>query len=89
MSCLDTFCISNFEERKEYSRMIEKDLELDMADFAVNGYKVDEVKYPQHRPKEPSSSSKGKIKMDDAMIIDLSENESDNDDDDDNLVQLG
>ena len=47
------------------------------------------MKYPQHRSKEPSSSGRGKMKRDDAMIIDLSEGESDNDIDDDNLVQLG
>jgi hypothetical protein len=42
MSCLDTFCISHFEEREEYSCMTEKDLELDKAGFVVNGYEVDE-----------------------------------------------
>jgi hypothetical protein len=41
MSCLDTFCISHFEERDEFSRMTEKGLELDKAHFVVNGYKVD------------------------------------------------
>jgi hypothetical protein len=87
MSCLDTFCISHFEEREEYSRMIEKGLELDKADFAVNGYEVDEEKYPQHGPKDASSSGRGKMKMDDAMTVDLSEEESDDDDDD--LLQPG
>jgi hypothetical protein len=82
MSCLDTFCISQFEEREEYSRMTEKGLELDKADFAVNGYEVDEEKYPQHRPKDASSSGRGKMKIDDAMTVDLSEEESDDDDDD-------
>ena len=46
MSCLDTFYILHFEEKDEYSCMIEKDLELNKVDFTVNGYKVDEVKYP-------------------------------------------
>jgi hypothetical protein len=82
MSCLDTFCISHFEEREEYSRMTEKGLELDKADFAVNGYEVDEEKYPRHGPKDASSSGRGKMKMDDAMTVDLSEEESDDDDDD-------
>jgi hypothetical protein len=44
MSCLETFWISHFEEREEYSRMTKKGLELDKADFAVNGYEVDEEK---------------------------------------------
>ena len=46
MNYLDTFCILHFEEREEYFRMIEKGLELDKVDFAINGYEVDEVKYP-------------------------------------------
>jgi hypothetical protein len=82
MSYLDTFCISHFEEREEYSRMTEKGLELDKADFAVNGYEVVEEKYPRHGPKDASSSGRGKMKMDDAMTVDLSEEESDDDDDD-------
>jgi hypothetical protein len=45
MSCLDTFCISHFEERDEFSQKTEKALLLDKADFAVNGYKVDEDRY--------------------------------------------
>jgi hypothetical protein len=84
MSCLDTFCILHFEEREEYSRMTEKGLELDKADFAVNGYEVDKEKYPRYGPKEASSSGRGEMKMDDAMTVDLSEEESD--DDDDNLL---
>jgi hypothetical protein len=86
MSCLDTFCISHFEEREEYSRMTEKGLELDKADFAVNGYEVDEEKYPRHGPKDASSSGRGKMKMDDSMTVDLSEEESDDDDDDDDFL---
>jgi hypothetical protein len=86
MSCLDTFCISHFEEREEYSRMIEKGLELDKADFAVNRYEVDEEKYPRHRPKDASSSGRGKMKMDDSMTVDLSEEESDDDDVDDDFL---
>ena len=89
MSYLDTFCTSYFEEKEEYSHMTEKGLELDKADFAINGYEVDKVKYPQQGCKEPSSSDRKKIKMDDTMMIDLSEEESDDDNDDDKLVQLG
>ena len=88
MSYLDTICISHFEEREEYSRMIEKGLELNKADFAVNGYEVDEVKYPRQSSKEPSSSGRKKMKMDNTMTINLSEEESDNDDDNNELVQL-
>ena len=87
MSYLNTFYILHFEEKDKYSRMIEKGLEFNKADFVVNGYKVDEEKYPRHGSKGPSSSSRGKMKMDEAMMIDLSEEELD--DDNDNLVQLG
>ena len=66
--------------------MTQKGLELDKAGFTVNGYEVDEVKYPRQGPKELSSSSKKKMKIDKTMTIDLSKEESDNDDDE--LVQL-
>ena len=88
MSCLDTFYISHFEEREEYFHMIKKSLELDNADFVVNGYKVDKVRYLQQGSKEPSLIGRKKMKMDYTMTIDLSEEESDDDDDDDELVQL-
>jgi hypothetical protein len=39
--------MSHFEEREKFSRMTEKGLELDKANFAVNGYKVDEEQYPR------------------------------------------
>ena len=52
MSCLNTFCISHFKEREEYSQMTEKGLELDKADFIVNKYKVDELKYLRHHDKD-------------------------------------
>ena len=67
--------------------MIEKGLELNKTDFTINGYEVDKVKYPQHGSKEPSSSGKEKMKMGDAMMIDLLEEESDDNNDD--LVQFG
>jgi hypothetical protein len=85
MRCLDTFCISHFEEREEYSRMTEKRLELDKADFAVNGYEVDELKYPRHPDKDASPSGKGKMKADEVMTVDLSDEDMDNED----VVPLG
>lgn len=79
MSCLDTFYISHFEEKEEYSRMTGKGLELDKADFAINGYKVDEEKYPWHGSNDASSSGKAKMTVDDVMTVDLSNEESDDD----------
>ena len=58
MSCLNTFCISHFEEKDEYPRMTKKGLELDKADFAINGFEVDKAKYPQQGSKEPSLNGK-------------------------------
>jgi hypothetical protein len=81
MSCLDTFCISHFEERDEFSRMIEKALLLDKADFAVNGYEVDEDRYPRQPDKVASSSGNARMRADDAMTLVLSKETSDDDDD--------
>jgi hypothetical protein len=85
MSCLDTFCISHFEEGDEFSRMTEKGLELDKANFVVNGYKVDEEQYPQQPNKNASSIYKAKIKADEVMTVDLSKEDTDNED----VVSLG
>jgi hypothetical protein len=76
MSCLDTFCISYFEERDEFSRMIEKVLLLDKADFVV-----DEERYPRQPDKIASSSGNARMRTDDAMTLVLSKDTSDDDDD--------
>ena len=65
--------------------MTEKGLELDKANFAINGYKVDELKYPRHPDKDASPSGKGKMKSDEVMTIDLSKEDMDNED----VVPLG
>ena len=70
-----------------YFEMAKRGVELDKADFAVTKYEVDEEKYPRQGPKEPSTSGKKKMKMDDTMTIELSEESSDDDDDDEELVQ--
>jgi hypothetical protein len=81
MSCLDTFCISHFEERDKLSRMTEKALLLDKADFAVNGYEVDEDCYPRQPDKVASSSGNARMRADDAMTLVLPESSSDDYDD--------
>jgi hypothetical protein len=81
MSCLDTFCISHFKERDEFSRMIEKALLLDKADFAVNRYEVDEDRYPRQLDKVASSSGNARMRADDTMTLILPEETSDDDDD--------
>jgi hypothetical protein len=60
--------------------MIEEGLELDKADFAVN-----EEQYPQQPDKVASSSGKAKMKADEVMTVDLSEEDTDNED----VVSLG
>jgi hypothetical protein len=89
MSCLYTFCISHFEEKDAYSKMAEVGLELDKADFAVAGYEVDERMYPRQGPKEPTTSAKKKMKVDDAMTIDLAVDESDDEYEEEGVVQPG
>jgi hypothetical protein len=81
MSYLDTFCISHFEERDKFSRMTEKALLLDKADFAVNGYEVDENRYPRQPDKVASSSGNARMRADDTMTLVLPEDTSDDDDD--------
>jgi hypothetical protein len=61
--------------------MTEKALLLDKADFAVNGYEVDEERYPQQPNKVASSSGNARMRADDAMTLVLPE-ETSNDDDD-------
>jgi hypothetical protein len=75
MSCLDTFCISYFEERDDFIGVTKKGLTLDKADFSEKGYKIDENKYPRNPDKAASSSGKGKKKVDE--LIDLSDDDKD------------
>jgi hypothetical protein len=42
MSCLNTFCISHFEENEEFIRVTKKELLLDKANFAIDEFEVDE-----------------------------------------------
>ena len=72
-----------------YSKMAKMGLELDKADFIVNRYEVDKRKYPRQEPKEPSMSGRKKMRVGDALTIDLFEEESDDVNDGDNLLQLG
>jgi hypothetical protein len=81
MSCLDTFCISHFKERDKFSRMTEKALLLDKADFAVNGYEVDEERYPRQPDKVLSSGGNTRMRADDAMTLVLPKESSDDNDD--------
>ena len=65
--------------------MIEKELELDKTNFVVNGYEVDEEQYPQQPDKNTSLIYKAKIKADEVMTVDLSEEDIH----DENVVSLG
>jgi hypothetical protein len=85
MSCLDTFCILYFKDRDKFSQITEKGLELDKTNFAVNGYKVDKEQYPQQTDKDASSSDKAKMKADEVLAVDLSEEDMDDED----VVPLG
>jgi hypothetical protein len=58
---------------------------LDKANFAVNGYEMDEEQYPRQPDKDASSSNKAKMKADEVMTVDLSEENTDDED----VVLLG
>ena len=64
MRYLDTFCNSYFEEKNEFIQVLEKELLLDMVDFAINGYVVNERMHPYNPMKATLSSGKRKKKVD-------------------------
>jgi hypothetical protein len=47
--------------------LTKKGLQLDKADFVINGYEVDEDKYIQNPNKAMSLSGKGMMKVDEVM----------------------
>ena len=69
--------------------MAEVGLQLNKADFAVNGYVVDKRKYPRQGPKEPSTSGRRKTTAEQPLTMDESDDESDDVNDGDDLLQLG
>jgi hypothetical protein len=88
MNCLDTFCISHFEEKDNFIQIKDKGLLFDKADFSVNSYKSNECKIPSNPDKAASSSSKGKKKVNDCIDPfkdDLKEEVSE----EDNKIALG
>jgi hypothetical protein len=70
MSCLDTFCVYHLEGRNDFICV------LDKVDFAINGYEVDEEKYPKNPKKALPSSERDKqniyvLKLDDDSYKDM------------------
>ena len=59
MNSLDVYCLSHFEDKQYYARMVEVALTLDWKDFLPNGYPVDEEVYPRVPPKP--AGRKGKV----------------------------
>ena len=64
MNSLDVYCLSHFEDKQYYARMVKVALTLDWKDFLADGYPVDEEVYPRVPPKlvgrkgkAPASSS--------------------------------
>ena len=51
MNSFDVYCLSHFEDKQYYARMVEVALSLDRKDFLPDGYPVDEEVYPQVPPK--------------------------------------
>jgi hypothetical protein len=67
---LNTFCNSHFEEKNDFICVTKKGLLLNNIDFGINGYKVNERRFPQNLDKATLVSGKGKEKVNDP--IDLS-----------------
>ena len=92
MSYLDKFCILHFEENNEFICVTKKELLLNKAHFAVNGYGMDEETYPKNTNKAASMSGKDKKKADEVMKDDLSNEDPEEEEDaialNDNIVIL-
>ena len=58
MNSLDVYCLSHFEDKQYYARMVEVALTLDWKDFLANGYLVDKEVYPIVPPKPAGKKEK-------------------------------
>jgi hypothetical protein len=76
ISCLDTFCISHFEEKDDFIRVTKKGLMLDKADFTEKGYMVDENEFPRNPENATSSSGQDKQNVDVIMLDDDSDEDT-------------
>ena len=58
MNSLNVYCLSHFEDKQYYARMVEVALTLNRKDFLPDGYPVDEELYPRVPPKPAEKKGK-------------------------------
>ena len=90
MNSLDVYCLSHFEDKQYYARMVEVALTLDWKDFLPDGYLVDEEVYPRVPPKP--AERKGKAPAFSLQVEETVDDEEQDDDadaeEDDDAVNL-
>ena len=58
MNSLDVYCLSHFEDKQYYARMVKVALTLSRKDFLADGYPVDEEVYLRVLPKPAGKKGK-------------------------------
>ena len=58
MNFIDVYCLSHFEYKQYYARMVKVALILDRKDFLADGYLVDKEVYPRVLPKPAGRKGK-------------------------------
>ena len=81
MNSLDVYCLSHFEDKQYYARMVEVALTLDRKDFLPDGYPVDEEVYPRVPPKP--ARRKGKALASSLQVEEETAEDEEQDDDPD------
>ena len=81
MNSLDVYCLSHFEDKQYYARMVEVALTLDRKDFLPDGYLVDEEVYPRVPPKP--AGRKGKAPASSSQVEEETAKDEEQDDDPD------
>ena len=81
MNSLDVYCLSHFEDKQYYARMVEVALTLDRKDFLPDGYPVDEEVYPRVPPKP--ARRKGKALASSSQVEEETAEDEEQDDDPD------
>ena len=89
MNSLDLYCLSHFEDKQYYARMVEVALTLDWKDFLPDGYPVDEEVYRRVPPKP--AGRKGKAPASSSQVEEETTEDEEQDDDaeeDDDTLNL-
>ena len=79
MNSLDVYCLSHFEDKQYYARMVKVALTLDWKDFLPDGYPVDKEVYPRVPPKP--AGRKGKAPASSLWVEEETAEDEEQDDD--------